>query len=955
MEPASAIGIAAATLQFLDFGVRVLLTSYDVYKSPSGQSAKQVALSTIVNDLDGLLDQVKVATSMPLGDALESPVESQLFTLVEECKALIVPLRKALGRLQRKGSSTYTFEPRAVSETRAERETSFRKSFRCALQVVWKESEIVATISKLENMKRRMMTATLFVLWYQSKQREVQFSKRLDEMAAMLTQLVSHTGATDEETAHHTVLQPSSQQKKIPSPEKMIEVLNDTQTSEAQEIRDDLVKYLWDHKRHPGQSPHARTIGSEAITGVPEATRHQIHTSIVETLAFDTIRLREDSIPDAFRETFSWIFQTPSTTPSGNLSWPSFPDWLGGDRRQPYWITGKPGSGKSTLVKFVLQSPSLEQHLNHWAGSLPLLITRYYAWIAGTTFQKSCEGLMRTLFYQTLDSHPSLIPAIDPRRWSLLTTLRCVVDMPRWELWEIEEAFEALLSHCGETIKLVIFIDGLDEFDSPPFQVIHFIQKVNSRNGVKICVASRQWHDFNDEFKSNPMLRMQDLTADDMTHFVRAKLAGNPGFQELRSIFPEDSSRLVDEIVKKSNGVFLWVSIVVKSLLEALTEGDGLPELQSTLNSLPSSIAQLYDAIWSTVSNRNKSKSAELLVTFKAAHGVLDYVTLWLAEEEQSPPPKYTAAGILDQMKRRLDSRTRGILEINQDGIVQYLHRTARDWISKPEVWEKISSGIEDVDFDPYILLVKAETLGISDPRHLSPYTNSMSLLWRFVSRSLWYASNVRDTDANRLKLVHILNTFNVEVEKIAGKFMDDISWSSPVQGVSRTCHWSTSQGCDSTCKPKFENTFLGLAAQFCIIPYLRAILLSDPTALKVKASTKCLSPLENAVFGHQNRGFGINDSYAAYPTAWSGFEFSISQEKRLQTIALLLEQGANPEDKIRFVGKTITSVVKALKKRELELQPASNRYWTEVANLLAASKKERSLGFRFGLRTPGG
>jgi hypothetical protein len=74
------------------------------------------------------------------------------------------------------------------------------------------------------------------------------------------------------------------------------------------------------------------------------------------------------------------------------------------------------------------------------------------------------------------------------------------------------------------------------------------------------------------------MLRMQDLTNADMAYFVKVKLESNRGFLELRQIFPTEAEHLIYAVAKRANGVF-WISLVVKALLESLTEGDGLREL----------------------------------------------------------------------------------------------------------------------------------------------------------------------------------------------------------------------------------------------------------------------------------------------------------------------------------------------------------------------------------------
>ncbi len=81
-------------------------------------------------------------------------------------------------------------------------------------------------------------------------------------------------------------------------------------------------------------------------------------------------------------------------------------------------------------MKFLQQQPLLITHLKDWSGELPLICTSYYAWVAGSDLQKSCQGLMRTLLYRILIEDPSWIPEIAPRRWLLLLTLRDINELP---------------------------------------------------------------------------------------------------------------------------------------------------------------------------------------------------------------------------------------------------------------------------------------------------------------------------------------------------------------------------------------------------------------------------------------------------------------------------------------------------------------------------------------------
>jgi len=98
---------------------------------------------------------------------------------------------------------------------------------------------------------------------------------------------------------------------------------------------------------------------------------------------FESFQAREDGVADSILQTYTWIYECDVPSQHGQPLWSSFPDWLERNGHPVYWITGKPGSGKSTIMKHILRSPALGKHLRIWAGPLPLLIVRYYTWNAG--------------------------------------------------------------------------------------------------------------------------------------------------------------------------------------------------------------------------------------------------------------------------------------------------------------------------------------------------------------------------------------------------------------------------------------------------------------------------------------------------------------------------------------------------------------------------------------------
>ncbi len=118
---------------------------------------------------------------------------------------------------------------------------------------------------------------------------------------------------------------------------------------------------------------------------------------------------RRGGINPAHEKTFQWIFQPRPETATGTGTgtqpadvppWSSFVSWLEqDDTSQIYWITGKPGSGKSTLMKYIVESGRLEHHLERWTKGQGLRLAVFYSWNAGSEDQRSEKGLLMSILH----------------------------------------------------------------------------------------------------------------------------------------------------------------------------------------------------------------------------------------------------------------------------------------------------------------------------------------------------------------------------------------------------------------------------------------------------------------------------------------------------------------------------------------------------------------------------
>jgi len=324
--------------------------------------------------------------------------------------------------------------------------------------------------------------------------------------------------------------------------------------------------------------------------------------AILQHLSFPTMKVRYENIDPAHARTFNWIFGGSRGSTRYNFS-----EWLEGSEEKLYWINGKPGSGKSTLMKYIVDDARTKEKLQKWAGDRGLNIASYFFWISGKPDQCSHTGLLRALLHDLLKKHRNLIKEIFPDLWADLGNPHMSVEL---RAWTVSYASEALNNLLGQNIgKVALFIDGLDEYNgeyndlsSPEkhekeyrkiIEQIHSLTSLD-RGDIKICFSSRPYQVFHRYFDRKPKFSLQDLTFYDIQKYTKDKLQNGTTGLFSSSLSDREISSLVSQIVRQAEGIFLWVRLVVKSLLAGIDNLDDFAILQSRLELVPSSLMGLY-------------------------------------------------------------------------------------------------------------------------------------------------------------------------------------------------------------------------------------------------------------------------------------------------------------------------------------------------------------------------
>ena len=429
---------------------------------------------------------------------------------------------------------------------------------------------------------------------------------------------------------------------------------------------------------------------------------------ILQCLRFPRLEDRYSSISPAHLQTLSWVYNSEVDQDDAA----TFAQWLSSDDNL-YWISGRPGSGKSTLMKYLYTHDATKEHLTRWAGGEEVLIAEYFFWNAGKNeLQKSQEGLLRSLIYQLLRKHPDSICHVFPDAWQHCT--RIMSNMQRHETAlgipsdtagltiALERTCDALTQSKK---RLCFFIDGLDEYSGNTDQLVELVKVLRALKQVKICVSSRPWLEFERAYgkSDTTKLLMEDFNHRDISTYVNDVLDNDDDYQELQDI--ETSGKaLVEEIVTAANGVFLWVVLVVRSLQEGLREGDGIDRLRNRLRDLPTDLSNLFGRIlFKDVEPSHRDRAARMfLVTLKAKEN-LPLMAYWFLDEpevvtERQPLKVQQTTYRHKMVKKKLIANGKGLLEsryqssneanlpsaILFDYRVDFLHRTVREYLELP-------------------------------------------------------------------------------------------------------------------------------------------------------------------------------------------------------------------------------------------------------------------------------
>ncbi|USP77500.1 hypothetical protein yc1106_04774 [Curvularia clavata] len=797
MEALVAVGLAGNVVQFVQFSGQLISLAKEIKKKGAPSSLLELRKVT-----EGLTQQTRViVTRLKANAATLEQEEQHLLDVATDCE---------------KGGKEFIAYIDDFMKT--SKPSSYLRIVQSSVKIKWHHHHIEAYISRVDKLQGSLLLATTLSL-------RTRGASNHQEILEHLRSIEAENDASKQSDKYLI--------RALSLLEDLVQQQSGSKLNILQRQMDSCMRDI--------------QVIRSTITDTREA-------KILHWLDFRQRTWRFEEVEEAHRTTFEWVFQKPRA----NTPWHDFGDYLSGaDTSLPYFINGKAGSGKSTLMKYIISHPKTKAGLKKWAGHHTLLSPHFFFWNVGTQLQKSHTGLLRSLLHSILAEYQDLIPAVFPTLYASGTPIS---DEEAFSYIELKGAFERMKIRSASFLRICIFIDGVDEFEGDHRDMSTFLCSLASST-IKVVVSSRPINACLNVFRGCPTLRLQDLTHDDMHVFIRDRLGSHPMMAELQDESPEKATTLKAEIQEKAEGVFLWVRLVTGLLLRGLEDGDDFDDLLPKLRALPTDLRELYNRMMQKMPSEYQVQASQMFQIFEwwRLNGNDEPLELLLLSFAiQQPHIAISSSkdtcdtqkkrGQSERMASRVRSRCCGLLEVREmptsnifwppTPMVAYLHRSVAEFVASQDVWEQIHSLTIDTRFNPGTHIA-CGLLSILKSSHPLPDQRkglrapSISMRKEYFERILDLAMDAcrRNTAFEESFILQYMEA----VDKTMALKSRDLRWNSLDQQTRLfSTHWSIQMGsiylgqeiqCLTDVLPlSAQANIHSFAAHKGILPYLKAV-----------------------------------------------------------------------------------------------------------------------------------
>jgi ankyrin repeat protein/energy-coupling factor transporter ATP-binding protein EcfA2 len=408
---------------------------------------------------------------------------------------------------------------------------------------------------------------------------------------------------------------------------------------------------------------------------------------------------REQNVAVAYHATHEWMLNSTQYS-----EWKGLPG-------QRLLIKGKAGCGKSTLMKHFFKNEISD------ARSHPTkrVVCGFFFNGRGGPMEKTVKGMLRTILHQMVFQNPTAYRRLShfhhAMKQACASRDRSVVD---WTGESLTKMFEAVMQ--SPNFPVLIFIDALDEGDGfSPAEVFALLETLTGpksdgyRPAVSVCLSSRP-DNFVNHRKKLTTVDLADFNGEYIETYTTnqlytiAKDCADFRYQQL-------ATELVPQILRRADGVFLWVRLVVDEISVAMECGESPRYISAQLFATPTHLWDHFGKMLRKVKNHHLSDMQRLLQILLAAERPLTVEELAHVLLLSAPDPPRTLQEVWDvksaerachDMRKRIQLCCGGLvevvetnryLEVYHDRLgyeltsqVQFIHQSVKDYLNDSQI-----------------------------------------------------------------------------------------------------------------------------------------------------------------------------------------------------------------------------------------------------------------------------
>ncbi|KAK8074528.1 hypothetical protein PG997_009191, partial [Apiospora hydei] len=599
LEPIAALSLACNILQIVGIGRETVRVARQVYQDGKLDPALTEDAG-ILNDLAG---QIHLITAVPSA-AKPKAQDKRLLDLADKCQGAARDLQEEVNFLN-------------GPPTRAK----LVATLKTAAKTTWRKRRLEKLDQKLKDAENLLQAGLLTRLYERSVSTDMQLSSLNADFRDFIYEYrQGFVNATDLTRKHIT---------------------RETKRSE-----DAVKSHVTETSIHTENSlkEHINLTFRDVVKQEQDTRLESKRDQLLRSLKFDRMNERRNQVSSSHPSTLAWLLRdgsegdgdgdghrSPTETsgseddsdfPKEDISWDSFTDWLR-STETVYWISGKPGSGKSTVAKYLPRPGSDEKSI----------------WINGTltpfsSLTSSGGPLLSEDITTVYEVH---------RTYDIRSSKDNEAD---WSSEELQNAFHYVLSRYPRPV--VMFLDGLDEV-LPKDGALRLLEIVDSlkllhrtTGKLKLCLGSRREPVFCKRLCAYPQLRLEQLNRGDLRRYGRDHIVIPPDYHIAMPInfwlyhqgvlFSHDrlpnqdelKDWLVSSLVEKAQGVFLWLCLTAKEIKRALNQDDTVEALEHLIHTLPGDLVDLYADMWARTNHDNDHLRARAASYLQLAVSIRD-------------------------------------------------------------------------------------------------------------------------------------------------------------------------------------------------------------------------------------------------------------------------------------------------------------------------------------------